>query len=981
MDIDLIGVGVDTRGVKQGAKELDNLGNSADKASRKADGLTKANDGVSKTSSIAARSVGSLAAAYAVLASARALGAVIDGYTKFNAQLKLATKTQDEFNQAFQSVKSIATTAQSDIGSIATLYARLSNSLSELGVEHSKIATISETVALGLKVAGASAGEASSVMLQLSQGFAAGALRGDEFNSMAENAPSLMKALAASMGITTGELREMAQEGEITREVLLKAFGDDVLLNKFREQAEEVETLSGAFQTMKNEFVLMVGKVAEKTGIVDLFTIAIDAGSQAMRSFNDLLTTGKINLDSFLPAYAKYREKMDLEKIDLGFQFAAKTGDPFSQAEIDKIAKFGTTLEVIPEAKALTEKEQKALDKLNKQQSDAAKRLYEEKEKLRLEEVKRVKDQNDYFFQSQMEQFRDKQKEELKAAKESDERVQKEFKEYQRLSEERERIAEREADAIQREYDRMSDNISRSLTDAIFRGFEEGKSFAENFLDSLKNMFKTTILQPIVQLAVNSTGLTSFMKSLNGAITGGESGGNTIMGALGNIKDVIGTLNGSLLEGIQGLSGDLISNGFDTLGRFIQTNSGLISKALPYAGAALQLINGDVKGAAFTGIGTAIGSIWGPIGGAIGGFLGNAVGGLFGGSKLPPRVTAAQTGTFSNGQYSGVRGSEYGDAISGGNSSLDALNERFSRTLGALLTGFGIDATIGTHSVITKKKSYETSFGATLNGESVGYNYQKFGKKDDMGAVFDAVVNYALTDVMVKAIQSSTLSDGIKKFFDATMDKDQIANAVTGLVSLKSALGDLPAVFDAARDAIDTTAYKTSVEAIAAQFAATQNFVELFYTDAEKRAIATNQLTTAFANLDQALPTSRDSYRKLVESINVSDEATRDLYNGLISLAPAMAQFFEAANAGLQVRNEQSFSNVVDFQRYQATAQNVGVEQANTNARLIEEVREMRKELAATNKTNTENVKYTRETRDILANVTSGGDAMRTEAA
>jgi hypothetical protein len=155
----------------------------------------------------------------------------------------------------------------------------------------------------------------------------------------------------------------------------------------------------------------------------------------------------------------------------------------------------------------------------------------------------------------------------------------------------------------------------------------------------------------------------------------------------------------------------------------------------------------------------------------------------------------------------------------------------------------------------------------------------------------------------------------------------------------------------------------------------------LFYSDAEKRAIATDQLTTAFASLDQALPASRDSYRKLVESINVSDEATRDLYNGLISLAPAMAQFFEAANAGLQVRNEQSFSNVVDFQRYQATAQNVGVEQANTNARLIEEVTQMRKELAMTNKTNTESVKYTRETRDILANVTSGGDAMRTESA
>ena len=222
----------------------------------------------------AARAMASVLAVAGVGFGANELIAMVDGYTKYTAQLKLATKSTTDQAVAMASVKRIATDAQQGLGEIGTLYARITNGTAELGLSQSKLANITETVALSLKVSGAAASESSSAMLQLSQAFASGVLRGEEFNSVSEAAPRLMKALADGMNVPIGALRKMAEEGKLTSAVLAEALPK--ALGQLREEAKSVQTISGAFQVLKNNIMEMVGAQSNASGTTKAFANGIN---------------------------------------------------------------------------------------------------------------------------------------------------------------------------------------------------------------------------------------------------------------------------------------------------------------------------------------------------------------------------------------------------------------------------------------------------------------------------------------------------------------------------------------------------------------------------------------------------------------------------------------------------------------------------------------------------------------------------------
>lgn len=217
----------------------------------------------------------------------RELIQMTDQYTKFTSQLKLATESQREYAAAYADVKRIATTAQADLGSTGVLYARIANGTRELGVAQKEVAKITETVNLALKVSGATFEESQSAMLQLSQAFASGTLRGEEFNAVNEAAPRLMDALADGMGVAKGALKKMAEEGEITSKIM-----SDVLpkaLADLREEAKQVQTIAGGFTLLKNEALEFVGVQAHANGVV-----AAATGGLALLANNLTLVAGSV---------------------------------------------------------------------------------------------------------------------------------------------------------------------------------------------------------------------------------------------------------------------------------------------------------------------------------------------------------------------------------------------------------------------------------------------------------------------------------------------------------------------------------------------------------------------------------------------------------------------------------------------------------------------------------------------------------------
>lgn len=277
MTVDILNLGykVDTAPIKRAEQDLNKFGRANTRAAGEVNELGKRSDSTSKQLAGFKTQIAGLIATYASFASARAIISIADQYTKFTAQLKLATDSQEKFTQAYSNVVAIARSSQSEIGGLGTLYARITNATREMGLAQSDVAKISETVALSLRVSGASASESASAMLQLSQAFGSGVLRGEEFNAVNEAAPGLLRALAESIGAPVGALREMASNGELTADVLARAFKDDELLAKLREQAKEVQTVSSAITSLGNELTVAIGELDKATGASKKFADAI----------------------------------------------------------------------------------------------------------------------------------------------------------------------------------------------------------------------------------------------------------------------------------------------------------------------------------------------------------------------------------------------------------------------------------------------------------------------------------------------------------------------------------------------------------------------------------------------------------------------------------------------------------------------------------------------------------------------------------
>ncbi|WP_312669729.1 tape measure protein [Stutzerimonas nitrititolerans] len=195
----------------------------------------------------------------ALTGAIRGIANAADSYNLMNARLKLATESQEEFNTAQTELRKIAIATQTPLESLATLYQRISRPLKEAGRSQKDILAVTEAVATSFRVSGASAQEAENGVIQFAQALGAGALRGDEFNSVAEQAPRLMQALADSLGVPIGALKEMAAQGLLTADVVTSALVEQ--LDTLRTEAESLpETVGGAMTALTDRWNEAIGQ-------------------------------------------------------------------------------------------------------------------------------------------------------------------------------------------------------------------------------------------------------------------------------------------------------------------------------------------------------------------------------------------------------------------------------------------------------------------------------------------------------------------------------------------------------------------------------------------------------------------------------------------------------------------------------------------------------------------------------------------------
>ncbi|WP_120993125.1 tape measure protein [Stutzerimonas urumqiensis] len=229
----------------------------------------------------------------AVAAASRSYSTLADQSTQMESRLKLASRSQEEFNRALGDVRRIANENGASITSVTQLYARLTPALREAGRSQTDVARVTEAVTKAMRISGASASESAAGIQQFAQALGSAVLRGDEFNSIAEAAPRLMQALADGMGVPVGKLREMAAAGKLTAEVVTNALLSQ--LPKLTAEAEAMgETFGSAGQRLENAAIDMAGAFDKMTGASSLATKAMNDLAQAMNK----VSSGEF-LDSF----------------------------------------------------------------------------------------------------------------------------------------------------------------------------------------------------------------------------------------------------------------------------------------------------------------------------------------------------------------------------------------------------------------------------------------------------------------------------------------------------------------------------------------------------------------------------------------------------------------------------------------------------------------------------------------------------------
>lgn len=190
-----------------------------------------------------------------------------DHMQELNSQVKLVTASHEEYVAVNERLHQMANKNLTDISATTGLYTNSARALSNLGKSQEEILKFTNAVSLAMGVGGKSASEQASAILQLGQAMQSGVLQGDEFRSLAENAPIILDLVAEKLGKTRAELRELASEGALTSKVIYNALADAIPTLQAMFDKMPV-TMSQSFGVLRNNYKKFVGDfVNDTTGL------------------------------------------------------------------------------------------------------------------------------------------------------------------------------------------------------------------------------------------------------------------------------------------------------------------------------------------------------------------------------------------------------------------------------------------------------------------------------------------------------------------------------------------------------------------------------------------------------------------------------------------------------------------------------------------------------------------------------------------
>ena len=257
--------------------------------------------GVSNADSLLSKVIG-IASAYASWQAVEKVIEIADGMNQTTARIDLMNDGMQTTEETMHMIYQAAEDARGSYTEMATVVAKLGNNAKDAFSGTQEIVNFAELVQKQFVIAGASTNETKNAMLQLTQALGSGVLRGDELNSIFEQAPNIIQTIADYLEVPIGQIREMASDGEITADIVKNAMfsAADEINAKFDSMPTTWEQVG---QSMQNQAMItfqpILNMISQMTQMEEFQTVVsgITSGfaslsSMAMPFLNAMINGG-----------------------------------------------------------------------------------------------------------------------------------------------------------------------------------------------------------------------------------------------------------------------------------------------------------------------------------------------------------------------------------------------------------------------------------------------------------------------------------------------------------------------------------------------------------------------------------------------------------------------------------------------------------------------------------------------------------------
>lgn len=454
-------------------------------------------------------------------------------------------------------------------------------------------------------------------------------------------------------------------------------------------------------------------------------------------------------------------------------------------------------------------------------------------------------------------------------------------------------VVVKEAKAAADEWQKTTDSINDGLTDALMRAFESGKGFMSAFRDTLVNAFKAMVLQPTIKaiMAPVSGALGSLFSGKAFAGQGVEGGMGSLLSSGMNFLSGA-SINSAASGGVIRLGDWLSTSSNNTLagiGDFVSGNAGMLGSGLGmlgngFAGYGIsKALSGGYSAGSWVntvaGIASAIPGI-GPIAGVVGGLVNRAFG-----MKAKEMKDAGISGTITGGD---VTGNTFQDWFQKGgwfrsNKSGTDLTDMNADVAAALDLGAGgVLRQVQAYAAVLQLpgealRSVTSTFRVKLTGEA----------QADQAAIASVLKDYEDT-------LSARFASALAPLMKAGESASEALARLAGLQQFSESINAFGGVFS--RIAGSSIAARENLIQLAggidALMAKAGRFVQDYYSTSEQAGLQARSISEALAavGLSGGSLSSREDFRALVESLDISTETGRAQLNALLDIAPQFAQ-------------------------------------------------------------------------------------------